>query len=67
MDISSDDRNAKNLHSSNKIAISDENELDYEEEDQHLSNELSINRRNESVINRLPNRRWIKKLILFYI
>ena len=52
MDISSDDRNAKKLNSSNKIAISDENELDYEEEDQHFSNELSINRRNESVIYR---------------
>ena len=50
----------------NKIAISDENELDYEEEDQNLSNELSINRRNEIVIYRVPNHCWIKRLILFY-
>jgi hypothetical protein len=63
MDISTDDRNSKH---ENKIALSDENELDYEEEDQNLSNELSINRRNENVIYRVPNHRLIKQLILFY-
>jgi hypothetical protein len=63
MDISTDDGNSKH---ENKIALSDENELDYEEEDQNLSNELSINRRNENVIYRVPNHRLIKQLILFY-